>query len=177
MKYSKSLSNFMLDLARKAIDYYLENRRELEIEKESVPKELTKKAATFVTLTKNGHLRGCIGHLEAYSELYRSIISNSVAAAFFDPRFDPVTKNEAVGLSVEISVLGEFRHVTSFEELKKGDGVVLIKGRNRAVFLPQVWEELPEKEEFLKYLAVKAGLSEDGWKEAEYEVFEVEVIK
>lgn len=178
---------FLLNLARKAIEYFLETGKILEIEE--VPEELRKERACFVTLTKNEELRGCIGDIEAYQPLYKDVIKNAIAAAFYDCRFEPVGKGELKDLEIEISVLNQPSRETPCEagEIKKGDGVVLEKDGRRAVFLPQVWEELPKKEEFLRHLALKAGLEQDAWKDAplrqgfagqaKYKIFGVEIIK
>lgn len=166
---------FLLRLGKRAIVNFLENGKEVEVEESEVPEELKKMLACFVTLTKNGILRGCIGNIEPVGPLYKSVISNAVSAGFYDPRFVPVEKNELNDLEIEISVL-DLPQKTDLSEIKEGDGVILERGGNRAVFLPQVWEELPKKEDFLRHLALKAGLSEEEWKDADYEVFGVEII-
>lgn len=169
---------FILGLARRAIESFLEEGKELEIDESEVPEEFRKARACFVTLTKNGQLRGCIGDVEAYQPLYKDVIKDAVAAAFYDPRFVPVEKGEIKDLEIEISILREMRKIGGIREIKEGkDGVILENGGRRAVFLPQVWEELPDKESFLRRLALKAGSSEDEWKDASYEVFGVERVK
>jgi AmmeMemoRadiSam system protein A len=167
---------FLLDLARKAIENFLETGKELDVD--NVPEEIKKERACFVTLTKNGRLRGCIGNIEAFEPLYLDLIKNAIAAAFYDPRFEPVIKDELKDIEIEISVLGEIRKIGQIGQIREGqDGVIMEKDGRRAVFLPQVWEELPTKEDFLKHLALKAGLSENDWKTADYEVFDVEILK
>jgi uncharacterized protein len=127
-------------------------------------------AATFVTLKKDGALRGCIGSLEARRPLGVDVADNARAAAFRDPRFPPVEPVELFELEIEISVLSprEVMPVRTEEEalshLRPGiDGVVLEFGGNKATFLPQVWEGLPEPEVFLSELRRKAQLPPRFW--------------
>lgn len=175
MNYDKKERKFILDLARRAIVGFLEDRKELEIDESEVPEEFKKIRACFVTLTKNGQLRGCIGNITPIGPLYKSVIANAVSAGFYDPRFVPVESGELEELEIEISIL-ELPHKAVLDEIQEGDGVILEKGGRSAVFLPQVWEEFPSKEDFMRHLALKAGLSEDEWKNASFEVFGVEVI-
>lgn len=126
--------------------------------------------ATFVTLTRHGQLRGCIGHLQAMQELGRDVRSNALAAAFEDPRFAPVSVAEWPTIRVEVSVLGPttfsncpteedcLRQIVPFE-----DGVILASGARSATFLPQVWDELPDPQEFIAHLLHKAGLPVTLW--------------
>jgi hypothetical protein len=126
--------------------------------------------ATFVTLTHQGELRGCIGTLIAERPLHEDVTSNARAAAFRDPRFAPVTRREFTGLSVEVSLLSPLEPVAFENEsqllalLRPGiDGVLLEHGWQRGTFLPQVWEQLPEPKAFLAHLKRKAGLPADFW--------------
>jgi len=126
--------------------------------------------ATFVTLTRGGELRGCIGTLIAERPLHEDVTHNARAAAFHDPRFLPVTRRELADIAVEISLLSALESL-SFEseshllaQLRPGtDGLLLEHGRRRGTFLPQVWEQLPEPKSFLKHLKHKAGLPTDFW--------------
>ena len=128
-------------------------------------------AATFVTLTRDGALRGCIGSLEAVRPLREDVVRNAVSAAFGDPRFRPLGPDEFDDLVVEVSLLSARRPVAHSDEtsaihhLRPGiDGVVIRYGTaNRATFLPQVWDEIPEPSEFLRHLKRKAGLPGDWW--------------
>ena len=128
--------------------------------------ELTEPGAVFVTLNKNHQLRGCIGSIEAHRPLIDDIIENAVSAAFRDPRFIPLIKDELPDISVEISILSapevvEYNSVTELKQkVKPGtDGIILSNGYHRAVFLPQVWEQLPGFDLFFEHLCKKAGLS------------------
>ncbi|ATX81251.1 hypothetical protein Ga0123462_0376 [Mariprofundus ferrinatatus] len=131
---------------------------------------LEKPAATFVTLTLNGALRGCIGSLEAYRPLIEDVRGNAEAAAFQDSRFTPLTAEEFASVNVEVSVLTELEAMHAYTEnialstLRPGiDGVVFKFGMYKATFLPQVWDQLPNPVDFLGHLKVKAGLSADFW--------------
>ncbi len=126
--------------------------------------------AAFVTLTRHGRLRGCIGSLEAHRPLWRDVEANARAAAFDDPRFAPMTADEWPDTRVEVSILSPARpmdfsgEADALAQLRPGiDGVILEHGWHRATFLPQVWEQLPDPREFMAHLKNKAGLSPDFW--------------
>jgi AmmeMemoRadiSam system protein A len=134
------------------------------------PVWLDEPAATFVTLTLHGQLRGCIGSLEAYRSLYDDVIHNARAAAFGDPRFSPLAADELPAVRLEVSVLTALQplpfssEADALRRLRPGiDGVILQCGRRRATFLPQVWEQLPEPHEFMAHLKQKAGLPAGFW--------------
>jgi AmmeMemoRadiSam system protein B/AmmeMemoRadiSam system protein A len=131
---------------------------------------LARPGASFVTLTKNGDLRGCIGSLEPHRPLGEDVRANALAAAFRDPRFMPLSREEFNDIRVEVSLLSPTEALTvSSEEqavsaLRPGiDGVVFEYAYHRSTFLPQVWEQLPEPAEFLAHLKRKAGLPLDFW--------------
>ena len=126
--------------------------------------------ATFVTLTQQGELRGCIGSLEAHRPLHIDVRENAVAAAFRDPRFLPLTAVEFETTSVEVSLLTPAIGMIFADEealldqLRPGvDGIVFQYGRHRSTFLPQVWESLPDPRDFMAQLKRKAGLPADFW--------------
>jgi AmmeMemoRadiSam system protein A len=131
---------------------------------------LREPGASFVTLKLEGELRGCIGAIEPHRALGDDVAYNAYAAAYRDPRFDPVGERERARLQVEVSVLSprEPLAVGSEQEalsaLRPGvDGVVLEYGGLGATFLPQVWESLPQPAEFLDHLRRKAGLPGGFW--------------
>jgi AmmeMemoRadiSam system protein A len=133
--------------------------------------------ATFVTLKRAGELRGCIGTLCACEPLAESVRRNAGNAAFCDPRFPSLTATELSEVTIEVSVLSEPRRLEAsgaedlLRRLRPGvDGVVLRKEGAGATFLPQVWEQLPRTEDFLKHLCLKAGLPRDAWRDAGAEV-------
>jgi len=133
---------------------------------------LAEPGATFVTLTRQGKLRGCIGTLEAHRPLSVDVRENAVAAAFRDPRFMPLSQTEFDEIRVEVSLLSSTEPLTAADEAAALavlrphiDGVVFEYGHYRSTFLPQVWEQLPEPAEFLAHLKRKAGLPADFWAE------------
>ena len=126
--------------------------------------------ASFVTLTQHDELRGCIGSLEAYRPLAADIKSNAVSAALHDPRFLPLSADEFETIAIEVSILSSTQRITARDEadalrqIKPGiDGIVLEYGRYRSTFLPQVWDELKQPQQFLAMLKRKAGLPVDFW--------------
>jgi AmmeMemoRadiSam system protein A len=133
---------------------------------------LLKPGASFVTLTRQGELRGCIGTLEAHRPLGLDVRENAVAAAFRDPRFMPLSRAEYDEIRVEVSLLSPPEPLEVVGETDAlaalrphVDGVVFEYGLARSTFLPQVWEQLPEPAEFLAHLKRKAGLPADFWAE------------
>jgi AmmeMemoRadiSam system protein A len=141
-----------------------------ETPRPALPEWLFQPGATFVTLTQDGQLRGCIGSLEAHRPLAEDLEHNARAAAFEDPRFPPLLENELDRTRVEVSILSRpqpmaFRdEADALSQLRPGvDGVILEAGWHRATFLPQVWEQLPTPREFMAHLKRKAGLAPDYW--------------
>lgn len=135
-----------------------------------VPDWASRDGATFVTLTIDGRLRGCIGTLEAWRPLLEDVRANARHAAFRDPRFPPLTRPEFDRVHVEVSVLTEPRPLAFTSEadllaqlVPHEDGLVLEASGHRGTFLPQVWEQLPEPAAFLGQLRRKAGLPADYW--------------
>jgi len=142
-------------------------------------------AASFVTLTLDGRLRGCIGTLESHRSLIDDVQANAIAAAFYDPRFPALSADEFRGLKIEISLLSAMQPLAVSSEsdalaaIRPGiDGVVLAYGFHKGTFLPQVWEQLPEPVQFMAQLKLKAGLSADFWHpDVRLFVYQVEKIK
>ena len=144
---------------------------------------LQEKRGCFVTLHQKGALRGCIGVIEPRRSLLVNVEENACNAAFRDPRFPPVTLKELDDIDIEISVLTPPRPLSFrdpedlLDQLQPGvHGVILSQGMQRATFLPQVWEQLPQKKEFLEQLCRKGGMAGSCWrqKETRVEVYEVE---
>ncbi len=185
MNLTEDDKKFLLDLARTSIRYYLTKDRRLELDPADVPsKELVEDGACFVTLHKGDELRGCIGTLEAHRPLFTDVIENAVSSAVGDPRFPQLILPELELVTISISVLTKPKplSVSSPEDLMKKivpkkHGLILKRGVASATFLPVVWEQLPEKEEFLAHLSVKAGLAPDGWKDPETEFLVYEAIE
>lgn len=169
----------LLPVARGAIETRLAGTRTAQISVDAIrasglrPPWLRAPGASFVTLTLDSHLRGCIGTLSAHRPLDEDVAHNAIAAALHDPRFAPVSEAELERILIEVSVLSE-RHPLPFDTeasvrdaLRPGiDGVVLQAGPyNHATFLPQVWGQLPDPAAFLTALKTKAGLAESWWSE------------
>ncbi len=132
--------------------------------------ELHKPGATFVTLTRHGDLRGCIGSLEAWRPLAQDVQENAIGAAFRDPRFEPLTADELPITRVEISLLTPAEPIFFTSEADalaqlrpEIDGVIFTAGHRRSTFLPQVWEQLPGPASFMANLKQKAGLPANYW--------------
>ncbi len=130
--------------------------------------ELAKEQATFVTLTINGQLRGCIGSIVPHRPLIDDLIHNARAAAFEDPRFPPLSRQEYDQIDIEVSLLSvpQPLHYSDIEDLRKKirpgvDGVILQLEGRQATFLPQVWEELSDFDLFFAHLCLKAGLPQN----------------
>lgn len=161
----------LLKVARSAIAEALGAAK--QVEKPASPSPLlVKPQGCFVTLQKGGALRGCIGMLEARSPLLEAVEESAKNAAFRDPRFSPLTKEELEQVDIEISRLTVPEPLPYdspddlLEKLEPGEhGVILSIGYRRATFLPQVWEQLPDKRLFLEHLCRKAGMGKDCWKE------------
>lgn len=177
---------FLLKLARDTLVRAVNHQTPPKPDAGPLKAPLTEDRACFVTLTQKGKLRGCIGCTEPQGSLVECVIHKTEDAALRDPRFPPMTADELVLTDIEISVLTppkklEFK--TPDELLKKlrpnVDGVVLHLGAAQAVYLPQVWEQLPKKVEFLDHLAEKAGRPKDAWREpgTEVLVYQVEAFQ
>ncbi|HMB30773.1 MAG TPA: AmmeMemoRadiSam system protein B [Desulfohalobiaceae bacterium] len=176
----------LVALARHTIGHYLEvqgcKQKRQTLEDSLTDNIFKSKRGVFVTLKKDGQLRGCIGSLVASESIIEGVKENAVKAAFQDPRFPPLSPKEFDNIQIEISVLSEpapLDYSKSQDLINKlrvnVDGVILKKGMSQATFLPQVWEQLPRPEEFLSHLCLKAGLSSDTWKKGNLEVLTYQV--
>lgn len=168
-EFGSSERAYMLDLARRTLSSLVTNGSTPEVK--DAPEKVTRNRACFVTLTKGGALRGCIGNLLPQGPLCQAIIDNARGAAVRDPRFPPVSAGEVGDLRIEISVLSEPQALpfSSPEDLlgklkPHEDGVLLRIGSRMSTFLPQVWAQLPDKVEFLNQLAQKAGCERSAWR-------------
>jgi len=128
------------------------------------------KQGLFVTLHKNGALRGCMGVIEPVEPLKTGVEETAGLAAFKDSRFAPLARDEFDQVDIEISLLSlpERLEYNTSKELVQGlvpfkDGVIIKKGGSQATFLPQVWEQLPDTDSFLSQLCIKAGLDAGEW--------------
>lgn len=182
-KLTPADQQFLLELSRKFLAYYFEHGEDHIPAPGEIPEKLKVRAATFVTLTINGELRGCIGRLEAEQELYLDVIENTALAAFSDSRFPQLSEKEFAKVKIEISILTQPQPLdySGPESLlaildKDKPGLIIKSGHHQATFLPQVWEELPEAADFLSQLCRKAGLKGNFWKEQPLEIRSYRVV-
>ncbi len=162
----------LLDIARLAISEYLLKGKKVDLKEELSP--LNVKTGAFVTLHEHGELRGCIGNLTSDKPLYLTVRDMAIEAAVGDPRFPKLTEQELKDVELEISVLSPLKKIDDVKEIEMGrDGVLIRKGFNSGVFLPQVATETGwDKEEFLSYLCQhKAGLAPDAWKDKQTDIY------
>lgn len=178
---SNQLSNdekkILLRLARQALEHGVRHEKLPALDLESMTPLLKAQGASFITLTIDGNLRGCIGALEPYQPLAQDVREHAIAAALEDPRFPPVTPSELSQIEVEVSRLTvpERLEYKDAEDLlaklhPNVDGVVLRDGPRRATFLPQVWEKIPDKAEFLDNLCYKMGIAPGTWRHKHLDV-------
>ena len=172
----------LLRVAREAMEYGVRSEKLPALDLESMPPRLREEGASFITLTIHGNLRGCIGALEPYQPLVQDVQEHALAAALEDPRFPPVMVDELEKIEIEISRLTvpERLTYTDAEDLLAKlrphvDGVILRDGFRRATFLPQVWEKIPDKPEFLDDLCYKMGAAPDTWRYKALEVLTYQV--
>lgn len=177
-KLSRQEQKMLLTIAREAITTKL-NRVDLKpIEDYALSPSLLEEGASFVTLTKDGHLRGCIGSLEPSQSLAQDVQQRAIQAAFEDPRFPQLQNTELPFIRIEVSRISPLQplHYENPADLAKlikphRDGVILKAGYRRATFLPQVWEQLPKPEDFLAHLCQKMGMPSNYWKTNLMEVY------
>ena len=165
----------LLTIARSALELYIkENSFPMYKDAEINPANQDK-AGAFVTLTKKGELRGCIGHIDSENPLYKTIQSLTVASATKDHRFKSVNQDELSDIEIEISVLTPMKKISSIDQIEIGrHGIYIKKGYQTGTFLPQVASETDwTVEEFLgKCARDKAHIGWDGWKDADIYTYE-----
>ena len=173
----------LLKLARQALVAAVHGRAMPEIDVDSLSPLLREPGATFVTLTRGGELRGCIGALEPSIPLAQDVREHAVAAAMQDFRFPTVQPAELPEIAIEVSRLTPAKDLDyeSPQELLSAlrpgvDGVILRDGMRRATFLPQVWEKLPDPAVFLSHLCQKMGALPDLWRNRilQVQIYQVE---
>lgn len=173
---------FLLAFARSVISSELGTGKRA-VPPDPIPAAMAEKRGCFVTLHQEGALRGCIGTIEPSTPLIDAIADNAVNAAFHDPRFSPLRPEDLMTVSLEVSLLTVPERITFrdgpdlLDRLRPGvHGVILSKGWHRATFLPQVWDQLPDKRAFLAHLCQKAGMESTCWNDPEIkiEVYEAE---
>jgi len=166
----------LLSIARLAVMSRLEGKKE-QLSTDLAGLKIH--GGAFVTIHKRGELRGCIGLFESARPLFETVADMAQSAAFRDPRFSPLSPDEAGDIDFEISVLSPLREIGDVSEIKLGiHGIYITKGYNRGVLLPQVAAEQGwDRDTFLAHTCLKAGLPEDAWREgAKIEIFSAQVF-
>ncbi|MGM0441254.1 MAG: AmmeMemoRadiSam system protein A [Elusimicrobiota bacterium] len=179
MGLKKEQKKKLLNIARNTIKTYVKKGKKQEFEVRD--EVLNEKRGVFVTLRKNGNLRGCIGTIFPQDKLYKSVRDMAIQASTRDYRFSSVQPGEVDSIEIEISVLTVPKKVGSHDDIKLGrDGVIVKKGIRQGVYLPQVADETGwDKEKFLNSLCQnKAGLPKNAWKNNDTELltFQAEVF-
>ncbi len=178
-RLSRAEQRTLLTLARDAIEARLHGQPPPNLDDYAITDVMREPSGAFVTLTIDGRLRGCIGEIPPERPLAQTVRDRAVDAAFGDPRFTPLTARELAEVHIEISALTPPAAVDGYDDIVLGrDGIYLIKGLHRAVFLPQVAVEQGwDLDETLTHLASKAGLPPNAWQEgASFEVFQAQVF-
>lgn len=172
-EFSPAECETLLGIALDSIVSGLQSGKPLQVSPEALPDKLAEVRACFVTLEHDGVLRGCIGSLEPHTTLADDVSHNAYAAAFRDPRFKPLQAGELEKLTIHVSILGktEALDFDSEEDLVRqlrpgADGLILQDNKARGTFLPSVWKSLPDPEQFLAHLKLKAGLPGDYWSDS-----------
>lgn len=161
----------LLEAARKAIVDFVKQGSFEPVPREE--KSLNRRNGCFVTIKKNGQLRGCIGNFQSERPLFKEVAEMAVASASKDPRFYPMKAEDLADFSLEISVLSPLEKIDGIEEIEVGKhGIYLEKGYYRGVLLPQVatehgWDRLT----FLKQTCIKAGLPTNAWQDDDAEIY------
>ncbi len=174
-EFSAEERRVLLRLAHASIEAALEERK---VDTTAPSEHLAEYRGAFTTLHLHGKLRGCIGYVFPTQSVYRTIAETARSAAFDDPRFEPVTLEEAPELKIEISVLSPLKPISPDEVMIGRHGLVVSYGNRRGLLLPQVPTEWGwDRETFLSQTCLKAGLSPDAWRhEAELQAFTAEVF-
>jgi AmmeMemoRadiSam system protein A len=168
--FSEEDRKFLIKLAKDSVESFVKTGK--KINANDVSESLKENLACFVTIYKDGELRGCIGTIEPYDILSKSVIENAISAASRDMRFNPIEEDELKDLTYEVSILTcpekiEFSSKEELFEKIRGKGMTIEKGYYRSTYLPQVWEHFVSEADFLTSLCRKAGLSGSEWKNLE----------
>ena len=178
-EFSQQEGDSLLSLARQSIQDHLEGREDgvVSLKKRFSDRITQNQRGVFVSLHKQGALRGCIGNIEPVKTVFKGVIENAKHAAFNDSRFTAISRNELENTQIEISILTlpetiEYADETEvISKLRPGiDGVIIKKSYKQATFLPQVWKQLASPADFLSHLCMKAGLPSQEWRDGDLEV-------
>lgn len=172
--YTRGEKEYLLKIARQTLEKFVMEREKLE--PQTVNQKMWEKRGVFITLRKGKQLRGCVGVIEPLDSVLLAVRDNTIAASR-DTRFLPVLPEELQNINIEISILSK-PEVIKFSEINKGDGVVLEYKEKKATFLPQVWNDLSDKDKFMNALCIKAGLDGNHYKndKAEFKCYKTIVF-
>lgn len=161
----------LIDIAKTTIEYRMTGKSIPEFRVET--EVLKEKRGAFVTLKKHGHLRGCIGYIEAKNPLYKTVEQMAIAAAFNDPRFPPLKHDEFEHVTIEISVLSPLKEIKDINEIEVGiHGIYIVKGFHSGLLLPQVATEYKwDTVTFLEETCYKAGLHPGAWRDKDTTIY------
>ena len=170
----------LLSISRETLEDWVRTRTVPEIDENELPDVLKTPAGAFVTLTKDGKLRGCVGRFNPEKPLYQVVREMTISSAAKDYRFTPVTEPELEKIRIEISVITPLERIYDIDDIELGrNGIYIRKGYQSGTFLPQVAEKTGwTKEEFVSHCSRdKAGLGWNGWKDAELYTYEAYVFE
>jgi AmmeMemoRadiSam system protein A len=173
MELSQKDKQTLLSLAMESVEYGVTEGSVMEVRAKDYSEALRQERATFVTIKRKGKLRGCIGMIDPIRPLVVDVVHNAHSAAFRDPRFSPLERKELERLELYISILSLRESMSFYSEedllsqMRPGvDGLVLEDNFYCGAFLPVMWDQIPDREEFLKNLKRKAGLPSDYWSDS-----------
>jgi len=171
MGLTEEEKRILIDIAKTTIECRLTGKSIPEFRTDT--EVLKEKRGAFVTLKKNGHLRGCIGYIEAKKPLYKTVEQMAIAAAFNDPRFPPLKRDEFKHVTIEISVLSQLKEIKDINEIEIGiHGIYIVKGFHSGLLLPQVASEYKwDKMTFLEETCYKAGLHQGAWRDKDTTIY------
>ncbi len=179
MSFSLSINakRFLIHIALDAIKSRFQEQR-LTLNASDIPNELNFNSGCFVTIHKNGELRGCIGNFRQDKNIVKNVAEMAIQAAFNDLRFPPLSEEELEKITVEISILSPMIPVSSFDDIVIGrDGLYIMKSTNSGVLLPQVATEHGwNVTEFLEYTCLKAGIPRNAYKDPNTKIYRFEAL-
>jgi len=167
----------LLNLSRRAIEYYFDTHQILHPDLSDIPYEICEKKGVFITLYYKNQIRGRTGYIDPIKDLWEAVIENSVNVAFFNHKFKALDREELDDITIEISIISPIKKIiynTPEELLKrieKGKGILIKKGMHSASFLPDAWDYVDSKADFLDNLCLKSKLKANTWELEKLEIY------
>ena len=181
--FARHNKDAIIDIVSKSLEKAILENSEYSPNRDNYDNVMFDKGASFVTLEKNNKLRGCIGSVFSTMSIAEDLAKNAKSAALHDTRFNPVSKDELKDITFKVSLLTGFEEIkfSSYDDLLKQikpkiDGLLIKDGKRQGIFLPAVWEDIPNKKEFLTELKIKAGLSPTYWSD-NIEIFRFRTVE